>query len=62
MKIEELCQKQVYDIKGTGGSIIAITKSGQIYSWDLNTYGLLGNGTKDNSAKPINSNSFKNFI
>ena len=32
---------------------IALTSSGDVYTWGLNTDGVLGNGTKENSYKPV---------
>jgi RCC1 and BTB domain-containing protein len=44
VKVNELCNKQIIDIAIGDQHLIALTKFGQCYIWDI--YELLGNGTK----------------
>jgi hypothetical protein len=46
-KVKELCQKDVYDIRGGFYHTIARIKNGKVYVWGRNIYGVLGNGKED---------------
>ncbi len=56
LEINELSGKQIANIFYGYNFVIALSKSGQSYSWGDNTYGQLGNGTQtaDNIPKIIN--------
>jgi alpha-tubulin suppressor-like RCC1 family protein len=51
-KLNDLCHKQVVDITYGKNHVLALTKSGDCYSWGSNSFGQLGNGTKNDSNKP----------
>lgn len=51
-KVVELCGKQIINITYGYSHVLAITKSGDIYSWGYNDFGQLGNGTTINNNKP----------
>ncbi|XP_077987342.1 RCC1 and BTB domain-containing protein 1-like [Glandiceps talaboti] len=53
-KIEELCGKGVVSLAyGSGPHVIAITESGDVYSWGHNGYGQLGNGNVNQGLVPV---------
>jgi alpha-tubulin suppressor-like RCC1 family protein len=52
IKINELSNKQIIKFSYGLSHVIAITSSGQTYSWGSNNFGQLGDGTTDNRNKP----------
>ena len=52
-KVEALCKQQIINIaSGNSRHVLAITKSGRIYSWGYNDYYALGHGTNTPSSNP----------
>src|SRR5437868_1140442 len=49
--INELNGIQVIDIQFGSDFVIALTRSGDVYSWGNNVWGQLGNGTPDECLK-----------
>jgi len=45
--VEELCNKNIVDIKTSSLHKIVLTSNGQVYCWGRNTCGVLGNGMYD---------------
>lgn len=41
---------------------VALTESGEVYSWGYNGYGQLGNGTKDNFSIPQKIEGLSNIV
>ncbi|XP_072370328.1 RCC1 and BTB domain-containing protein 1 isoform X1 [Scyliorhinus torazame] len=53
-KIEVLCGKKIISLSyGSGPHILLATKDGETYSWGLNSYGQLGNGTTGPGSLPF---------
>ncbi|XP_067848698.1 RCC1 and BTB domain-containing protein 1-like isoform X2 [Heptranchias perlo] len=53
-KIEALCGKKIISLSyGSGPHILLATKDGETYSWGLNSYGQLGNGTTGQGSLPF---------
>ncbi|XP_078415568.1 RCC1 and BTB domain-containing protein 1 isoform X2 [Cetorhinus maximus] len=53
-KIEALCGKKIISLSyGSGPHILLATKDGETYSWGLNSYGQLGNGTTGPGSLPF---------
>ena len=52
-KVDSLCKKQLVSISsGIGPHVLAITKSGKVYSWGYNSNYELGHGTSSPSPNP----------
>jgi alpha-tubulin suppressor-like RCC1 family protein len=47
-KLKELCDKNVVDFKNGRKHVVALTSDGNVFSWGLNAYGILGNGREQN--------------
>ena len=45
--------KNIVSMLDCDGNMVAIDKNGKVYTWGKNDYGLLGNGTTENSTVPI---------
>jgi alpha-tubulin suppressor-like RCC1 family protein len=60
--VEELCDKNVVDIKSGKKHTIARTTDGKIYIWGLNHYGVLGNGFNDNKIYRPQLNKYLNDL
>jgi len=52
-KVVELCEKNIISFAFGLTHGIALTKSGHLYSWNDNSFGQLGNGTRIDSKRPI---------
>ena len=53
-KVDGLCKKQLVSIvSGRSPHVLAITKSGKVYSWGYNAYYQLGHGTNTPNPNPI---------
>lgn len=52
-KLESLCQKNIIDLAyGSGPHVLALTKTGEVYSWGHNGYCQLGNGNTNHGLSP----------
>jgi RCC1 and BTB domain-containing protein len=60
--VNELCDQQIIDISYGDYHVLALTKSGKCFSWGLNSYGQLGNGTRTDYNKPKLINALLNEI
>jgi hypothetical protein len=60
--IEELCDKNVVDIKSGKKHTIARTSDGKVYIWGLNDCGVLGNGFNDNKIYRPQLNEYLNDL
>ena len=45
--------KNIKKIQSNNGTMVALDSEGKVYTWGKNKYGQLGNGTDENSNKPI---------
>ncbi|XP_065899129.1 RCC1 and BTB domain-containing protein 1-like isoform X2 [Dysidea avara] len=53
-KVDSLCNKQLVSIaSGFGPHVLAVTKSGKVYSWGYNANNELGHGTNTPNPNPI---------
>ena len=53
-QVSYLIPDQVVQIISGGVHYLAITNSGQVYSWGMNFYGQLGDGTTKDKSTPVN--------
>jgi alpha-tubulin suppressor-like RCC1 family protein len=60
--VEELCDKNVVDIKGGKKHTTARTSHGKVYIWGLNDYGVLGNGFNDKKIYRPQLNQYMNGL
>ncbi len=52
----------VKTVAGGGGHSLALTSSGAIWAWGLNSYGQLGNGTTTSSSTPVQVTNLTNGV
>ena len=53
-KVNSLCKKQLVSIvSGISRHVLALTKSGKVYSWGYNSHSELGHGTTTPNPNPI---------
>ena len=61
-EVTSLGDKNIVDVKAGYYHAVALTESGEVYSWGYNGYGQLGNGTKDNSSIPQKIEGLSNIV